>query len=118
MELTPCPSSLKCVSTEALDKKHRVAPFFLARVDAWPEIKSTVLSLPRTKLAQEDDHFLHVECRSVLLRFVDDLEVKLCAAEGVLAVRSGARTGYYDFGVNRRRVKRLRERLRSRGIIK
>lgn len=118
MELTDCPSSPNCVSTEAFRKKRGVAPFALARTDAWLEIKSTILSLPRTKLAQEDDNFLHVECRSTLFRFIDDLEVQLRSAEGRLAVRSGARIGFYDFGVNRRRVERLREMLRSRGIIK
>lgn len=118
MKLTLCPSSPNCVSTEALDEKQRVAPFFLARTDSWSEIKSTVLSLPRTKLTRELENFLHVECRSALLGFVDDLEVELQVAQSVLAVRSGARTGSYDFGVNRRRVEKLRKMLRSRGVVK
>jgi uncharacterized protein (DUF1499 family) len=33
--------------------------------------------------------------------------------DNTIAVRSAARTGYYDFGVNRRRVEKLRKQLRA-----
>ncbi len=45
------------------------------------------------------------------MRFVDDLELRI---EGnALLVRSESRTGYSDFGVNRKRAEQLRALLRS-----
>ncbi len=118
--MSPCPASPNCVSTEALDKCHAVEPFRLTRAGAavWPEIRAAVLSLSRTRLTEERENYLRAECRSLVFRFVGDLEVELRAQEDVAAVRSAARTGYYDFGVNRRRVEKLRQLLRSRGIIR
>jgi uncharacterized protein (DUF1499 family) len=64
----------------------------------------------------ETSGYLHAECRSALLGFVDDLELHLRPSEGVIAVRSASRLGYSDFGVNRRRVEVLRASLISRGM--
>ncbi len=118
MEFPRCASSPNCVSTEATDARHAVAPLQLAREDAWPEIRTTVLALPRTTLAAEGANFLRAECRSALFGFVDDLTVELCRGSRTLAVHSAARRGYYDFGVNRRRVEELRRTLHVRGIIR
>ena len=64
-------------------------------------------------MVSESPGYLHVECRSKIFGFVDDLEFQLQAAQGLIAVRSASRTGYYDFGVNRRRVEALRAALRA-----
>lgn len=118
MEFPPCPSSPNCASTEATASRYAVAPLALARTDAWPEIRATVLALPRTTVVEEGEHFLRVECRSALAGFVDDLLVELRLPRGTLAIRSAARTGYYDFGVNRRRIEKLRGALQARGIVR
>jgi uncharacterized protein (DUF1499 family) len=59
--------------------------------------------------------YLHAQSRSLLFRFVDDIEFQLRADEQLIAVRSASRIGYYDWGVNRRRVERIRELLRAHG---
>ncbi|RTZ73074.1 MAG: hypothetical protein DSZ00_05330 [Gammaproteobacteria bacterium] len=46
-------------------------------------------------------------------RFVDDIELRLEEDEGVVQVRSASRVGRSDFGVNRKRVERLRAGFRS-----
>lgn len=116
----PCPDSPNCVSSDARDKRHAIAPLLLRTQtgDEWRQIRSGVLSLPRTKLLSERTNYLHAECRSVLFGFVDDLEVQLRPEQGILAVRSASRTGYYDFGANRRRVEKLRSLLLERGLLK
>jgi uncharacterized protein (DUF1499 family) len=45
------------------------------------------------------------------MRFVDDVEFSLDPAGGVIHVRSAARMGIRDFGVNRARVESLRRAL-------
>jgi uncharacterized protein (DUF1499 family) len=77
-----------------------------------------VKEIPRTEIASQTDTYLHAECRSLVFRFVDDLELELRPGDGIIAVRSASRKGHSDFGVNRRRVEDLRERLRSRGVVK
>ena len=54
--------------------------------------------------------YLHAEFRSLIFRFVDDLELLVDPVAGVIDVRSASRLGRSDFGVNRRRVEELRRR--------
>jgi uncharacterized protein (DUF1499 family) len=56
----------------------------------------------------EQGNYLHVEMRSLMFRFVDDVEFSLAASAGLIHVRSASRVGYSDFGVNRKRVERIR----------
>lgn len=67
--------------------------------------------LPRTKLVDESDTYLHYEFTSLLLRFVDDVEFVLDDETKTIHFRSASRTGYGDFGVNRRRMEDIRSRL-------
>ena len=50
--------------------------------------------------------YIHAIFTSWLFKFVDDFEIKINDREVI--IRSASRTGYYDFGVNRRRVEQLR----------
>lgn len=118
-QLKPCPSSPNCVSTEAAQDKQHIFPFKIkgSAVVAWEELQRQVENLPRTKIVAVSDDYLHAECRSALFRFVDDLEFQLRPEQGIIAIRSAARTGYSDFGVNRKRVESLRATLISQGIV-
>jgi uncharacterized protein (DUF1499 family) len=118
--LAPCPASPNCVSSDAADARHAVAPLVLAAPpeDAWRAARAAVAALPRTRIVGETPTSLHAECRSALFGFVDDLELELRAAEGVIAVRSASRVGYSDLGVNRRRIEGLRAALRERGALR
>jgi uncharacterized protein (DUF1499 family) len=118
--LAPCPGSPNCVSSDAADQAHYTAPFaiILPAKEAWPLVRETVNEIPRTEITSQTDSYLHAECRSAVFRFVDDLELELRPGDGIIAVRSASRMGHSDFGVNRRRVERLREALRSRGVVR
>jgi uncharacterized protein (DUF1499 family) len=120
VRLASCPDSPNCVSSDATDPSHRVSPFatILPVNEAWRLVREAVNDIPRTTITEITDSYLHAECRSMVFRFVDDLELELRPAEGIIAVRSASRTGYSDFGVNRSRVERLRSVLQSRGLIK
>ena len=71
-------------------------------------------SQARATLAEAREDYLRAHCRS-RLGFIDDLECWLFEDEGVIHVRSASRVGYYDFGVNRRRVEALRRSLGAGG---
>jgi uncharacterized protein (DUF1499 family) len=61
---------------------------------------------------ESEERYLHAEVRSLVFRFVDDLEF-LLQPDGLIQVRSAARSGYSDLGVNRRRVERIRQRFQA-----
>jgi uncharacterized protein (DUF1499 family) len=119
-ELAPCPSSPNCVSSDASEGAHHVPPFTLAGPpdEVWGAVQEVLSELPRTRIVKATSDYLHAECRSALFRFVDDLELQLRPAQGVIAVRSASRLGYSDLGVNRRRVEALRAALTDRGALR
>ena len=118
--LADCPSSPNCVASDARDEGHRVEPFRIAAPAArtWEAIREAVAALPRTRIVADTGEYLHAECASALLGFVDDLELHLRTVEGIVAVRSASRVGYSDLGVNANRIETLRQRLRRAGVIK
>jgi len=116
--LSPCPASPNCVSTLASpqDRRHLIAPYpyFKTRSDAKAAVKAVIAALPRTKLLEEDEGYLHYEFRSLLLRFVDDVEFVFDDQAHLIHFRSASRTGYGDFGVNRGRMEDIRSRLKGK----
>ena len=109
-QLPPCPSSPNCVSTQAQDAGHAIAPirYRKSRAEAKEALKEVIRSLPRTKLVEEDESYLHFEFTSLLLRFVDDVEFVFDDEAKTIHFRSASRTGYGDLGVNRTRMEQVR----------
>src|SRR5215510_9465310 len=114
--LGSCPISPNCVSTQAQDEGHSIAPFQYrkSRAEAKEALKEVIRSLPRTKLVEEEEAYLHYEFTSLLLRFVDDVEFLLDDQTKTIHFRSASRTGYGDFGVNRRRMEDIRSRVEGK----
>jgi uncharacterized protein (DUF1499 family) len=117
-KLAACPDKPNCVSTQADDDAHAIAPL---RLQAGPEAAmaaaiNEVNELPRTTLITQEKFYLHAECRSLIFRFVDDLELWIDAENRMLHARSASRVGYSDLGVNRQRVEDLFGRLIEAGV--
>lgn len=119
-ELPPCPPSPNCVCSVDSDEAHSIPPFSTADQPdaAWAALKLVLAEEPRMRVVTETANYLHVECRTPLFRFVDDLEFLLAEDGTKIHVRSASRAGHSDLGTNRRRVEELRrdydDRLRSR----
>jgi len=110
-QLAPCPSSPNCVSTQAQDQEHSIAPirYQKSRSEAKEALKEIVRSLPRTRLVEGNETYLHYEFTSLLLRFVDDVEFLFDDEAKTIHFRSASRIGHSDFGVNRRRMEEIRK---------
>lgn len=108
--LTDCPGRPNCVSSQASGQESIVAPFQYqgGRQMAFKRLKKAAASLKRTKIVTETDNYLHIECKSAIMGFVDDLEFYF-PKEKIIHVRSASRLGYSDFNVNRKRIERLRK---------
>lgn len=118
--LAPCPATPNCVSSNAIDDRHRTNPYTLAAPasQAWQALRAVVAALPRTRIVVDTGVYLHAECESAWFGFVDDLEFALRPGQGIIAVRSASRVGYFDLGVNGRRIERLRSDLVARGVVR
>jgi len=117
--LADCPSSPNCVSSQAADADHFIAPFKISgNIEAaWAALKRALLSQSRTVITNETGDTLHAEATSLVFRFVDDVDAILDKAAGIIHIRSASRVGYGDFGVNRKRVEMLRAQLQQAHVI-
>jgi uncharacterized protein (DUF1499 family) len=110
-KLATCPMSPNCVSSQALDAEHRIAPlpFIGSSQEALAKLKGILHALPRTTIITETGAYLHAECTSLVFRFVDDVEFLVDDKTRVIHVRSASRLGKGDLGVNRKRIESIRK---------
>lgn len=108
--LADCPVKPNCVGSQAADKDHALSPFMYQgeKKAAVNRLKKIIVSLENMTIVTETGNYLHIECKSAIMGFVDDLEFYF-PDEKLIHVRSASRIGYSDFGVNRKRVEKLRE---------
>lgn len=114
-----CPESPNCVSAEAEDYRHKIDGFRLKGDFGknWLEIRRVVGALPESTIDKADEIYLRATFRSRVFRFADIFECFLNPSTGMVSIRSAAQSGYWDFGVNRRRVERLRRALQAEDLI-
>jgi len=113
--LSPCPASPNCVCSQESDPNHAIAaiPLSADRHGQWKALQQVIARQPRATLVTVSDDYMHAEFRSLLFRFVDDVEFLIDANAQVIHARSASRTGYSDLGVNRARVEHLRQALQQ-----
>ena len=109
-QLAPCPDKRNCVSSQSIDRGQQVAPLSYSgsAVVAMQRLRRVVESMRRTRVVSTAEDAIRVEFKSALLGFVDDVDFLLDAKASSIHVRSASRLGYYDFGVNRKRVEAIR----------
>jgi uncharacterized protein (DUF1499 family) len=113
--LTPCPRSPNCVSTRSRDPRRALPPIpFAGSVEAAQErLREIVRRMPRAEVSEDRPGYLAVSFRSRVFSFVDDAEFVLDGERREVHFRSGARIGFYDFGVNRSRMERISRAFRD-----
>lgn len=111
-DLKRCPATPNCVSSQQSDPTHRVEalPLRGSPAEGLAALRQVVLAMPRSRIVADGPGFLRAEFRSRVFRFVDDVDFLVDEAAGVIHVRSAARVGASDLGVNRRRVEEIRDR--------
>ena len=114
--LSPCPNSPNCVSSLSENKSYQVEPLtYSASLDETREkLISLINSMKRSEIVTAENNYLHATFKSFLFRFVDDVEFSFDDEKKTIDVRSASRTGYSDFGQNRRRVEEIRKRFMAR----
>ncbi|HAV61386.1 MAG TPA: DUF1499 domain-containing protein, partial [Verrucomicrobiales bacterium] len=113
--LPGCPASPNCVSSMDTDPTHAVAPL-PAREDAaaaLAALEEVMAGLGGVKV-RENGSYRHFTFRSRWMGYVDDVELLANPEQNRIEVRSASRSGYGDFGVNRRRVEAIRQAYEAR----
>ena len=114
--LRPCPSSPNCVASEEVTGDRVVEPLAFEGdpKQALADLRALVEEMAGATVREATADYLHAEFRTSILRFVDDVEFRVDAADGVIHLRSASRVGHSDLGQNRRRAEAIRRAWESR----
>ncbi len=113
-ELLPCTDRPNCVSTEHPTDERRIVPPAGLAFDA---LRQAALAEPRSQIVAEGPQWFIAHFRSRLFGFIDEAHV-IQRPDGQIAVRSGACSGYSDFGVNHARLLRIFNRASGKNSLK
>lgn len=107
--IRPCPNRPNCVSSRAPEGTRRMDPIrYQGSVeDARERLLGVIHSSPLSSVVQNEGSYVKVEFRSAIFSFVDDVEFEFDDGSKLIHFRSASRLGYYDFGVNRRRMESI-----------
>ena len=78
---------------------------------AFTEIIQILENTPRIKIIKKEKYYIHAIATSRIMKFVDDIEIKNLFQDNIFKVKSSSRLGFYDLGVNKRRIQTLHFRL-------
>jgi uncharacterized protein (DUF1499 family) len=108
-KLAPCPRPTNCTCSEDVGRAGTAPlPFDGDARRAWEDLTRAVVATGGMIEADRAGH-LHARYVSSFFGFVDDIEARLDPEDHVIHLRSASRVGYADRGVNRRRLRAIRE---------
>ena len=116
--LSACPTTPNCIVSQGADADHAIDPIAYSgdRETICQALEQVISIVPRTQIVEATENYIHAESSSRLLGFVDDVEFYLPEDEAVIHVRSAARMGESDLGVNQRRIEQIRLALQDLGL--
>ena len=110
--LSPCPVTPNCVSSQEKNSNKRIQPIIIedSIEQAKERIYKVINSMRGTRIITQEDFYWHVEFTTQPLRFIDDVEFYFEGSQLLIHLRSASRRGYWDLGVNRRRIGTIRSK--------
>ena len=88
----------------------RRCPMMGTREESYKRLILVLRDMKRCTIVTSDPAYIHAEFRSALFGFVDDVDFVFDDKAHLIQFRSASRTGYYDFGVNRKRMNEISAR--------
>jgi len=79
--------------------------------ESFTELIDILNNSPRIKIIKIQKNYLRAIATSRIMKYVDDIEIEKFEKENILIVKSKSRIGFYDLGVNKRRIDTLHFRL-------
>ena len=111
-KMKPCPSKPNCVSSLETGRKNFIRPLTYSADIAVIRARLIKIlnTIERAEVVTVKDSFIHIEFGSSVFGFIDDAWFFIDEEKKLIHLKSTSRSGYYDFGVNRRRIEHIRER--------
>ena len=106
--LRPCPDSPNCVVSEGDAANVDPFPYTGDGNEALTRLADLMVANENARIETLEPPYAHVVFTTSLMRFRDDVELRVDEANGVIQVRSASRVGHSDLGANRDRVERIR----------
>lgn len=106
-KLMACPNSPNCIHTEYSEQSEHylAAPDYPShQAELVIPLAEDVIQSMGGKIVLKNSHYLSATFASTVFHFVDDFEIRRDDKQFKLHIRSASRTGYSDFGVNKKRV--------------
>nr|WP_307775608.1 DUF1499 domain-containing protein [uncultured Cetobacterium sp.] len=115
MNLEKCPDSPNCVITDKSDKKHYIEPISFKSANLMLVNKKLVDILKELggDVVENNGEYIKVVFSTKVFKFKDIAEFKISLKDQKIYLRSAAQSGWYDFGVNRKRIEKIRELMRE-----
>lgn len=112
--LPSCTGSRNCVSSQSDQKQQAIEPlsFRGSPEEAFACLKRILSATERAKLVTSGPESLRVEFRT-RLGFVDDAHFLMDSEHELIHMYSASRVGSWDFGVNRKRLEKIRVNFRT-----
>lgn len=110
--LEKCQGSPNCITSleEMKGDSNYVEPILFGD-EAIQEVEGRLISVLEKldgKIVEKKDGYIKVEFSSKIFKFKDVAEFIILADKKLIMVRSEAQTGWSDFGVNRKRMEKIR----------
>lgn len=118
--LASCPEGSNCVSSQATDAAHQIAPFLFTGADrrvAYDALAQVIDRMPHATVLVSRVDYMHVEFRTAIWGFVDDVEFLLDETSGRIELRGAARLCKDDGGRNRARLEVIRKQFTDKLAI-
>ncbi|MBL4703630.1 MAG: DUF1499 domain-containing protein [Flavobacteriales bacterium] len=106
------PKTPNCVSTQAdtSDHTHYMEAWTFDQLSSAKEkILKAIEDFGNTKVISQSDRYIHAVFTTGWMKYRDDVEFYFDENEKLIHFRSASRVGIGDMGVNRKRMKRLKE---------
>lgn len=112
--LEPCPKSPNCVCTLEKSKGFmQPIPLRGSLKNSKIIVKTIMATLNDVKVIAEFEDHIHYEVVTQTGKFTDDIEFYWDTKAKLIHFRSASQKGWYDFGANKRRMKRLIKRINA-----
>jgi len=109
-ELLKCGDSPNCVSSIETREKFAISPLRYSDLpeEAMKRLVKVLGNQKGTEVLDVSQSRIHAVRSSAFFGFKDDLFFVMAKEDSIIQVRSSARSGYYDFGVNRKQLEKIR----------
>ncbi|PLX70456.1 MAG: DUF1499 domain-containing protein [Denitrovibrio sp.] len=110
-KLLKCGNRPNCVSSTDDREKFSIDPLYFndSPEEAMDRLVQVLNNQDRTEVLEVLPTRIHALRKSAFFGFKDDMFFVLAKEQGIIHLRSSARLGYSDFGVNRKHIEKIRE---------